>query len=95
MRKYEIMYIIRPTVEEEARTALVKKVNDVFINLKSEVTNVDEWGMRDLAYEIEKHRKGYYVVLNVSASHEAVLEFERVARINEDIIRFLCVREDE
>ncbi len=95
MRKYEVMYIIRPTVEEEARNALVNNVNEVFTKLKSEVTNVNEWGMRDLAYEIEKHRKGYYVVLNVNATHEAILEFERVARINEDIIRFICIREDE
>ncbi len=95
MRNYELMYIIRPTVEEEARTTLINNVKEIFTKMKSEVTNVNEWGMRDLAYEINKHRKGFYVVMNVKATHEAIVEFERVARINEDIIRFISVREDE
>ncbi len=95
MRKYEIMYIINPSVADEERKTLIESVNNIFTKMSSTVTNVNEWGMRELAYEIDKCRKGYYVVLNVESTHEAILEFERVSRINESIMRFLCVREDE
>lgn len=93
MKKYEVMYIIKPTVEEEARKALIEEVNNLFVNLNSTVTKVNEMGMRDLAYEIQDVRKGYYVLLNVEATVEAVKEFERVANIKEDIIRYIAVAE--
>jgi len=54
---------------------------------------VNEWGMRDLAYEIQKHRKGYYVVLDVVANDEARNEFDRVVRISEDVIRYLILKD--
>ena len=93
MTKYEIMYIIRPTLEEDARKALVEKINAVFTSNDSEVTNVDEWGTRQLAYEIEKHPKGYYVVLNVKATQEARAEFERIVNLQEDIIRYIMIKD--
>lgn len=93
MTKYEIMYIIRPTVLEDDRKALVEELNTIFTSRNSEVTNVNEWGMKDLAYEIEKHRKGYYVVLNVNSSEEARAEFDRVVRIKEDVIRYLILKD--
>ena len=95
MRKYEIMYIIRPTVLEEDRKALVEELNTIFTSRNSVVTNVNEWGMRDLAYEIEKHRKGYYVVLDVESTDEARVEFDRVVRIKEDIIRYIIVKNEK
>lgn len=93
MKKYEVMYIIRPTVEEEARVALVNELNEIFVKNNSTVTKVTEWGMRDLAYEVADFRKGYYVLLNVDATPEAVAEFNRVANIKEDIIRNIIVAE--
>jgi small subunit ribosomal protein S6 len=93
MKKYEIMYIIRPTVEEESRKALVEEISNIFTNLQSTVTKVTEWGMRDFAYEIVDYRKGYYVLLNVEATPEAIAEFNRVANIKEDIIRNIVVAE--
>ncbi|MFW6298601.1 MAG: 30S ribosomal protein S6 [Bacillota bacterium] len=93
MRKYEVMYIIRPTLEDAEREAIMEKINRVFTDNNSEVTNVDEWGIRELAYEIEKHRKGYYVVLNVKATPEAVSEFERIINLQEDIIRYIMIKD--
>jgi small subunit ribosomal protein S6 len=87
------MYIIRPTVEEEARIALINEINEIFVKNKSTVTKVTEWGMRDLAYEVADFRKGYYVLLNVDATPEAVAEFNRVANIKEDVIRNIIVAE--
>lgn len=93
MTKYEIMYIIRPTLEEEARKALIEELNTIFTSRNSEVRKVDEWGMRDLAYEIDKHTKGYYVVLDVTANDEARTEFDRIARIREDVLRYLIIKD--
>ncbi len=91
MKKYEVMYIIRPSVEEEARKALIEEINKVFSDNGSTVTEVKEWGLRELAYEIDKEKKGYYVLLNVEATVEAVNEFTRVANINESVIRHIVV----
>ena len=93
MKKYEVMYIIRPEVEEEARKALIEEINAAFAANNSTVEKVDEWGIRDLAYEIAKCRKGYYVVLNVTATVEALNEFTRLANIKENIIRHIVVAE--
>lgn len=93
MTKYEIMYIIRPTVAEEDRKNLIEELNTIFTSRDSSIDKVNEWGMRDLAYEIQKHRKGYYVVLDVTATEEARTEFDRVVRIKEDILRYLILKD--
>lgn len=93
MKKYEVMYIIRPELDEDAKKALVEEINNVFVNKASTVEKVDEWGLRDLAYEIKGCTKGYYVVLNVNATAEAIDEFTRVANIKENIIRYIAVAE--
>jgi small subunit ribosomal protein S6 len=94
MRKYEIMYIIRPTVLEEARPQVISDLNDIFTSRGGELLSVNEWGMKDLAYEIQKHKKGYYVVLSVNCTEEARAEFDRVVRIREDIIRHMIIRDE-
>ncbi len=94
MRKYEIMYIIRPDLEEEKREALIEELSQIFPKNDSEVIEVDEWGMRELAYEIDNYQKGYYVVMHVKATPAGRAEFERVIRMKEDIIRFLVIRDE-
>lgn len=93
MKKYEVMYIVKPNLEEEARKALIEEINAVFTSNESTVTTVNEWGLRELAYEIKGEKKGYYVLLNVVATPTAVKEFERVANIKENIIRYITVAE--
>ncbi len=94
MRKYEIMYVIRPTVLEDDRKVLIEELNTIFTSRGAEVTKVNEWGMKDLAYEIEKHKKGYYVVLDVVSNDEARIEFDRIVRIKESIIRYLILKDE-
>ena len=94
MRKYEIMYIIRPTVLEDDRKVLIEELNEIFTSRGGEILKVDEWGMKDLAYEIQKHKKGYYVVLEVNTNDEARAEFDRVVRIKEDVIRHIIIRDE-
>lgn len=93
MKKYEVMFIIRPNLDEQAREALVAEVSEVFTTRSSEVLNVKNMGLRELAYEIAGEKKGFYVLLNVNATPEAVKEFERVANIKEAIIRYITVAE--
>ncbi|MFD1734963.1 30S ribosomal protein S6 [Bacillus salitolerans] len=95
MRKYEVMYIIRPNIEEEAQKALVERFNNVLTDNGAELANVKEWGKRRLAYEINDFRDGYYMLLNVNAPAEAVQEFDRLAKISEDIIRHIVVNQEE
>jgi len=94
MRNYEIMYVIRPNLEEEGRKELIESFSNIFINLGSEVAEVKEWGMRDLAYPIDDFTKGYYVVMNVVSSNEARDEFDRLVKINEDIIRYIVIKQE-
>ncbi len=95
MRKYEIMYIIRPNLEEEAQKALVERFNGILTNNGAEIEKTTEMGKRRLAYEINDFREGFYMLLNVSSNNEAINEFERLARINEDMLRHIVVKEEE
>ncbi|MFB9757320.1 MULTISPECIES: 30S ribosomal protein S6 [Bacillaceae] len=95
MKKYEIMYIIRPNMEEEAQKALVERFANVLTTNGAEIANVKEWGKRRLAYEINDFREGVYMLSKVNAPAAAVQEFERLAKISEDIIRHIVVREEE
>lgn len=91
MKKYEVMYIIRPNVDEEGKKNIIEKINNVFVKAASTVSEVKEWGLRELAYEIDGETKGYYVLLNVEATPEAVKEFDRVANIDENVIRHIVI----
>jgi|TARA_B100002019_G_scaffold143786_1_gene123959 small subunit ribosomal protein S6 len=95
MKKYEVMYIVRPNVEKEEVKNIINNFNDIFVKMNSEVLELKEIGLKDLAYEIDHHKKGYYVWLKVNASNEAVAEFNRVVRITETVMRFIVLKEGE
>lgn len=95
MRKYEVMYLIRPTLEQEGVKKIVEDINNVFTNFGATVVELKELGLKDLAYEIDHHKKGYYVWMLVEANNDAINEFNRVIRINEEVIRFIVVKEGE
>jgi len=95
MRKYDIMYIIRPSVEQEARKALINELHQILIDRGQEEMTVNEWGMRELAYEIDDQKKGYYVVVSVKTSPEAIAELDRVMKIKEDVLRHIVISREE
>jgi small subunit ribosomal protein S6 len=95
MKKYEVMYIIRPNIDDESKKAVVERFNNVLTENGAEVSEVKEWGKRRLAYEINDFRDGYYMILHVMADSAAVQEFDRLAKISEDIIRHIVVKEEE
>ena len=75
MRKYEFMYIIHPTIEEDAKKALVERFNEILTSNGAEIIEAKEWGKRRLAYEINDLREGYYQIVKVNADSEAIDEF--------------------
>lgn len=94
-KKYEVMYIIRPNVEGEQVKSVIERINSIFTSNNSDIVQLKEIGLKDLAYEIDHFRKGYYVWLLVDATVEAVQEFNRLIRINEQVIRYIIVKEGE
>lgn len=95
MRAYEIMYIIRPNIEDEARKALIERFDGILTSNGAEVVESKEWGKRRLAYEINDFRDGYYQLVKTNADAAAVEEFSRLAKINEDIIRHMVIKEEK
>ena len=94
MRKYEIMYILNSSLEEEARQELMETLHNIIVNDGGTVDKVDDWGMKEFAYRIEDMTKGYYVVINVTAEPDAVKEFDRICRINANVVRTMIVNLD-
>ena len=94
--KYEIMYIIRPNIDEEAKTALIERFDAILKDNGAEVIESKDWEKRRLAYEMNGDREGIYHIVKVSSpsSATAVNEFDRLAKINDDIIRHMIVKEE-
>ena len=92
MNKYEIMFIVKPDVEEEARNTLIENFKSILTANGGSVDNVNEWGLRDFAYEIKDHTKGDYVVRAVTCAPPESSEFERLSRINASVLRHLTLR---
>lgn len=95
MRAYEILYIIRPDLDEEATNALVDRLGGLVASNGGDNLKVDKWGKRRLAYEIKDYREGQYVLMNFDGEGATSQEIERVMKISDDVIRFLTVRKDD
>lgn len=94
MKKYETLYIISPALNEEEVKGVIERVKGVVENGGGVVENIDEWGKRRLAYEINKVNEGYYVLMNFSADNELPKELDRVFRISDNVIRHIIVKLD-
>jgi small subunit ribosomal protein S6 len=92
MRKYEVMYIVRPDVEQEVLQSVVDKFHGIISN-GGEVTKQEVMGKRRLAYEINKHRDGCYVLVQFNAPTDVVAELDRVMKITDEVIRYLIVKD--
>ncbi len=92
MKKYEIMYILKPNLEDADRNQLIGKLHEILALDGGTIDKVDEWGLRDLAYEIDGDKKGYYVVVTVTTNSVAgINEFDRVTKINKNVVRSLVI----
>ncbi len=92
MKKYEIMYILKANLEDADRNQLIGKLHEILVLDGGTIETIDEWGLKDFAYEINGDKKGYYVVVTVSTNSVAgINEFDRIAKINPNVIRSLVI----
>jgi small subunit ribosomal protein S6 len=95
MNKYETIFILHPSLDEEAVTANIEKFKGVIENNKGVIENIDLWGRRKLAYEIKKVNEGVYVLVTYSAPSELPKELDRVFRISDSVIRHMIINLDD
>lgn len=96
MRRYEVVFVLAPTLTEEDVDEQVETYSKVAADMGAEVVDVDKWGKRRLAFPVQKHREGYYTVLTLDETGaEAITELERRFKVSEPVIRFLAVRIDQ
>ena len=91
MRDYELVYVLRPDLEEEAEAASSQRVQDLITASEGQISEVKPWGKRRLAYEIDGHRDGRYTLAHFSFDPQKLRELERALTLNEDVIRYLVV----
>ena len=91
MNQYETMYIIKSSLDDAAKAALVEELHGIITNHGGTIDNVDDWGLRDFAYEIDGMSKGYYVVTTYSVEVEGLNEFKRLLGINANVVREMTI----
>jgi small subunit ribosomal protein S6 len=95
LRKYELMFIMQPGMEEEALASFVESLQQVVTVHGGEVIKVDRMGLHKLAYPIDKHQQGNYVLMHANLNQEAMVELERELRLSENMLRYLLTRPPE
>ena len=94
MNKYELTVVLNVKLEDEERAAALEKVTGYITRFGGTVTNVDEWGKKRLAYEIQKMKEGFYYFIQFDGDSTTPNELESRIRIMEPVIRYLCVRQE-
>ncbi len=94
MNKYELAVVVSAKLEDEERVATLEKVKEYIARFGGTVTNVDEWGKKRLAYEIQKMKEGFYYFIKFESDSQCPAQVENSIRIMENIIRFLCIKEE-
>ena len=95
MNKYELAVVVSAKVEDEVRVATIEQVKEYITRFGGTITNVDEWGKKKLAYEIQKMKEGYYYFIQFDSDADCPNELEKRVRILDNVIRYLCVRQEE
>ncbi len=92
MRKFETLLLLSPELSSDSREALIATLGSVIEREQGTIIEVDHWGMKDLAYPVQKQMRGYYVRFEYSAAPSVIAEFERIIRISDGIFKFVTVR---
>ena len=95
MNKYEIMFIVKTTMESDAASKIADTYKKLISDLKGDVTNFKDMGQRKLAYHINKEINGFYYVMNFNATSELIKELDRKLRLDENVLRHMIIRLDE
>ena len=94
MNKYESVIILSANAAEEATVAFGEKMKEL-ISANGELTNVEEWSKKTLAYEIKKQKEGYYILFTFTAKPEFIAEFERILRLDEVVLKHMVIKIEE
>lgn len=94
MNQYDLALVVNAKIEDETRLATLETVKEIITRFGGEITNVDEWGRKRLAYEIQKMKEGFYYFIQFDADSTVPSEIEQRVRIMENVIRYLCIRRD-
>ena len=94
MNKYELALVVSAKLEDEARDAVVEKAKSYITRYNGVITEVEEWGKKKLAYDVQKMSEAFYYFIQFEADATAPAEIERHVRIMENVIRYLCVRQE-
>ena len=94
MNKYELALVVNAKAEDDVRTATVEKAKEYIARYGGVVTEVEDWGKKRLAYDIQHMREAYYYFIQFDAEADCPAEVEKHVRIMENVIRYLCVRKD-
>ncbi len=95
MKNYELALVLVTSLGEEEKVTQLEKVKELVGRFGGEITNVDDWGKRKLAYEIDKQRDGYYYFIHFQSAPSTPAEVESRLRITESVLRYLIIRQDE
>ena len=95
MNKYELALVVNAKIEDDARTATVEKAKEYITRFGGQITDVDDWGKKRLAYDIQKMNEGFYYFIHFDAEAGVLAQVEENVRIMDNVLRFLCVRADE
>mgnify|MGYP006068602957 FL=1 len=93
MKNYETVIILSANAPEEATVAFGEKMKEL-ISANGELTNVEEWGKKTLAYDIKKQKEGYYILFTFVAKPEFIAEFERILRLDEIVLKHMVIKKD-
>ena len=95
MNKYELAVVVSAKIEDEDRAATLEKCKGLIERFGGQVTNVDDWGKKRLAYEVQKKKEAFYYFIQFDADSTVPAEIESRIRIMDNVIRYLCIRQDE
>ena len=95
MKMYELALVVNAKIEDDARAAVVEKAKEYITRAGGTVTEVEDWGKKKLAYEIQKMNEGFYYFIQFDAEPDVPAEVEADVRIMDNVLRFLCVKKDE
>jgi small subunit ribosomal protein S6 len=91
MNNYEAVIILSQTIADEAKVAFAEKMKELIV-LNGELTNVDEWGKKTLAYEIKKQKEGFYILLTFTSKPESILEMDRILGLDESVLKHMIIK---
>ena len=94
MNKYELAVVVNAKIEDDARADVIEKVKALITRFGGNVTDIDEWGKKRLAYEIQKMKEGYYYFIHFESDETTPGEIEQRIRIMDNVLRYLCVKQE-